>query len=53
MKKAMGTRPIAPVGSKILDHPKFNLWLQQGYAVQKDNGLWLHYSVVCELLRKV
>jgi len=43
-------RPIKPVGEQIINHPHLQVWFDTGYAKQMPDGLWLHYSAVCELL---
>ena len=43
--------PIEPVGAKILNHPDFQKWFKQGYASQEPDGLWLHYTAICSVLR--
>lgn len=45
-------KPIEPVGLKIINHPKLEQWQKQGYAKQERDGLWLHYTAVCELLKR-
>ncbi len=42
-------RPIEPVGKAL--NPYLARWKQQGYASQESDGLWLHYTAVCEVLR--
>lgn len=43
--------PITPTGSQIINSPKFSRWQEQGYASQESDGLWLHYTAICDLLR--
>lgn len=45
-------REIRPVGDRILGHHAFARWERQGYAKQLDDGLWLHYTVICTLLNE-
>lgn len=46
------SKPIRPIGLNIIQHPKLNEWIVRGQASQESDGLWLHYSVVCTLIRE-
>lgn len=47
-----GFSEIKPAGEKIINDPRLNEWLAKGQAKQESDGLWLHYAVVCTLLKK-
>lgn len=43
---------IRPMSLYIIHHPLFKQWENNSYVKQLDDGLWLHYTVVCTLLRE-